>query len=314
MSNRLAVIGAPTSAGAYAPGQEKAPDAFRRHGLVTALERAGWQVRDAGDAFSFRWRPDRGNPAAMNLATVREAAIAVSGHVARAMTDGEAAFVLGGDCTIGLGVVAGALTHDASVGLIYIDGDADLNVPETAEGALDWTGIAHMLDLPGALPDLSGLASRRPMLQPSDVLLFGAHEMTPPEEKAIAANDIQHIALGEIKADPAAAAERAKIWGQNFDRLLVHIDVDVLAFTSFPIAENVRYGARETGLELEELGRALEVLLAAPNWRALTLAELNPDHAPDEAAAFGSLIATLMQALASIAAAPDMRGKSTFST
>lgn len=303
MSNQLAIIGAPTSAGAYAPGQEKAPEAFRRHGLIPALERVGWQVRDAGDVFSFRWRADLGRPEAMNLAAVREAVIAVSRQVARAMMDGEAALVLGGDCTIGLGVVAGALTYAASVGLIYIDGDADLNVPATAEGALDWTGIAHMLDLPGALPDLSSLASRRPMLAPSDVLLFGAHEITAPEAETIAANGIEHISLTEIKADPVAAARRGVTWGRRFDRLLVHLDIDVLAFTSFPIAENVRYGARGTGLELGELGEVLDVLLAAPNWRALTLTELTPDHAPDETAAFGSLIALLTRALAPSATA-----------
>jgi arginase len=302
-SNRLTVIGAPTSAGAYAPGQEKAPEAFRRYGLIPALQRVGWQVRDMGDISYFRWRPDPGNPNSMNVGAVREAARAVSQHVARATADGEAALVLGGDCTIELGVVAGTLTDDASVGLIYIDGDADLNVPETAEGSLDWTGIAHMLDLPGALPDLSGLASRRPMLRPSEVLLFGAHEVTAPESRTIAINDIRHIVLAEIKADPVAAAEQARAWGRRFDRLLVHIDIDVLAFTSFPIAENVRYGARGTGLELEELGKILDVLLAAPNWRGLTIAELNPDHAPDETAAFGSLIAMLTQALAPVAAA-----------
>lgn len=236
----------------------------------------------------------------MNLGAVREAAIAVSRHVARAMVDGDAILVLGGDCTVELGVVAGALIDDASVGLVYIDGDADLNVPETAEGALDWTGIAHMLDLPGALPDLSDLASRRPMLRPSDVLLFGAHEVTAPEARTIAANDIQHIVLAEIKADPVAAAEQVKAWGLRFDRLLVHIDIDALAFTSFPIAENVRYGARGTGLAFEELAKILGILLAAPNWRALTLAELNPDHAPDESAAFGIVIAMLTQALSPI--------------
>lgn len=298
MSNHLALIGAPTSAGAYAPGQEKAPEAFRRHGLVPALERTGWQVTDLADIPHFRWRPDPDNPNAMNLAAVRDAAEAVSREVSRAMANGGAVLVLGGDCTIGLGVVAGALADGASVGLIYIDGDADLNVPETAEGALDWTGIAHMLDLPGALADLSGLASRRPMLHPSDVLLFGPHEITAPEARTIAANDIQHIALAEIKADPTAAAERAKAWGHRFDRLLVHIDIDILAFTSFPIAENVRYGARDTGLELFELGKVLTVLLKAPNWHALALTELNPDHAPDERAAFASLIAMLTQALA----------------
>jgi arginase len=135
------------------------------------------------------------------------------------------------------------------------------------------------------------------------VLLFGAHEITAAEARTIAGNGIQHIALAEIETDPVAAAERAKAWARGFDRLLVHLDIDVLAFTSFPIAENVRYGARGTGLELEELGEVLDVLLAAPNWRTLTIAELNPDHAPDEAAAFGRLIAMLTHALAPAASA-----------
>lgn len=41
MSHSLNIIGAPSSAGAYAPGQEKAPEAFRRHGLIRALMQGG---------------------------------------------------------------------------------------------------------------------------------------------------------------------------------------------------------------------------------------------------------------------------------
>jgi arginase len=48
---------------------------------------------------------------------------------------------------------------------------------------------------------------------------------------------------------------------------------------------------------LEALSATLEPLLAAPNWRALTLTEVNPDHAPDEAETFRRLIGMLSQAL-----------------
>jgi hypothetical protein len=37
-----------------------------------------------------------------------------------------------------LGTVAGALRASQSVGLVYIDLDADLKVPATGEGAIDW--------------------------------------------------------------------------------------------------------------------------------------------------------------------------------
>src|SRR5688572_23617481 len=106
--HRLALIGAPTSAGAYAPGQEKAPAAFRHHGIVPALRRAGWDVRDAGDVEGFRWRPDPERPTAANLDTVARVARAVADAVAQAVGNSERVVVLGGDCTVEVGTVAGA--------------------------------------------------------------------------------------------------------------------------------------------------------------------------------------------------------------
>ena len=97
-----------------------------------------------------------------------------------------------------------------------------------------------------------------------------------------------------MKADPRHAAERAVEWGREFDRLLIHLDADVLAFTSFPIAENVR---RRKGLTLDELATSLGVLASATNWATLTLAEFNPDHAPNEEETFTTLIAMLAEAL-----------------
>ena len=294
MSRPVSIIGAPSSAGAYAPGQEDAPAAFRRHGLVATLEHAGRRVRDRGDVAGFRWRPDPAHPEAMNVAAVARTARAVSDVVADAMADGDAVLVLGGDCTVELGTVAGTLRHSRSVGLVYVDLDVDLNVPDTSDGALDWTGVAHLLDLPGAAAELSALGPRRPMLGPADVLFFGADNVTPPEAATIARLGLQSIGLDEVRANPIAAGTRAVAWGAGHDLLLVHVDVDVLAFTRFPIAENVR---RCPGLELGELADALGVLLAAPNWRAATVTEVNPHHAPDERAAFGAMNAVLRDAL-----------------
>jgi arginase len=59
---RLTVVGAPTSAGAYAPGQEDGPAALRAHGLLDALFAGGGEVVDAGDTArsgSARWRRSR---------------------------------------------------------------------------------------------------------------------------------------------------------------------------------------------------------------------------------------------------------------
>lgn len=294
MTRTLSVIGAPSSAGAYAPGQEKAPAVFRRHGLVSALTESGRRVHDRGDVPGFRWRLDPQRPKSMNLDAVRRAASAVADKVGEALTGDEAALVLGGDCTIELGTVAGALRDEDSVGLVYIDLDVDLNAPETSDGALDWTGVAHLLDLPDTAGELSGLGPRRPMLWPADILFFAADNITPAEAQTISALGLECIALSKVKANPVSAAREAVAWGAKYKRLLVHLDVDVLSFTDFPIAENVR---RSDGLTFDELSLALAPLASAPNWRALTLTEVNPDHAPDETETFRRLIKMLSAAL-----------------
>lgn len=40
----------------------------------------------------------------------------------------------------------------------------DLNPPEESDGALDWTGVAHILDVPGAARQLANLGPRRLLL------------------------------------------------------------------------------------------------------------------------------------------------------
>lgn len=82
------------------------------------------------------------------------------------MAGGRRALVLGGDCTIELGVVASALrAAPEPIGLVYFDMHPDLNTPETiGGGALDWMGVAHMLGVAGTHLDVAGLGPRSPLL------------------------------------------------------------------------------------------------------------------------------------------------------
>ena len=91
-----------------------------------------------------------------------------------------------------------------------------------------------------------------------------------------------------------AAGEARRVigeWARAFDRLLIHVDVDVIDYADFPIAENTR---RHRGLTFRQAMEAIEVLVSAPNWSALTVAEVNPDHG----AADGSTMRMFAQALA----------------
>jgi arginase len=297
MPDRLVIIGAPSSAGAYAPGQEKAPAALRAAGLLERLSAGGVSVDDFGDISGFRWRADKANPRAMNANAASTVAKATAERVASALATDAAALVLGGDCTVELGTVAGALRGTQSVGVVYIDLDTDLNTPEsTHDGALDWMGVAHMLGLEGTVPELAALGLRVPMLRPEQLLFFANDNVEPFERQVIEELGIAEVRLAEVAADPSSAAEAvATGWARQFERLLVHLDLDVLDFVDMPLAENNR---RNAGLKFEQLMAALRPLLCAPNWTVLTVCELNPDHGESDGSTLRTFVGALADALA----------------
>lgn len=296
MSNRLSIVGAPSSAGAYAPGQEQAPAALRAIGFLEMLAERGIRIQDRGDVAGFRWRPDKANRSAMNAGDVASVAKATAQKVAEALAEGDKVLVIGGDCTVELGTVAGALRDTTSVGVVYIDLDTDLNTPESSsDGALDWMGVAHLLAIPGTLANLSGLGPRTPMLGPEQLLFFATDNVEPFERDQIATLGIHEVRLADVASDPAGAADAvANGWARRFERLLVHVDLDVLDYIDTPLAENTR---RNRGLRGDQLMQALGSLLKAPNWTALTICELNPDHGDSDGATLRPFCESLADAL-----------------
>lgn len=296
--NRLVVIGAPSSAGAYAPGQEKTPDFLRSIGFLDMLSIRGILVEDVGNTPGFRWTVDKGNQHAMNADKVAIVAGALSGIVHAALDANSAVLVLGGDCTVELGTVAGALQVSSNIGLVYIDLDTDLNTPKsTKDGALDWMGVAHMLDIEGTDPELAALGPRMPMLGPEQIFLYAAGNSKKFEQQIINSLGISEFRLDQVVSDPKGTAQFVvDQWAQKFDYLLIHLDVDVLDYLDFPLAENYR---RNVGLKFVQLLEALEVFVTSPNWSALTVTEVNPDHGEENGKTLQEFGVALADVLAS---------------
>ena len=92
-----------------------------------------------------------------------------------------------------------------------------------------------------------------------------------------------------MTADPAGAARGVvNGWARRFERRLIHVDVDVLDFLDFPIAEETA-PAPSSRPRCESSSRHRMV--------ALTICEINPDHDPD-----GSSMRTLSEAIADVLA------------
>ena len=299
MARVLGLIGVPSSMGALAPGQEKGPGALRNADLLGRLACAGVEVADYGDGGRVRqWRPDKDNRRAQNLPTVVEVTQETARRVEQAHSAGHLPLVLGGDCTIELGTVAGIQSSGKSVGLIYFDVHPDLNVPESVvEGALDWMGIAHMLGEEGAVEPLSRLTPSFPLLEDEEVFLFsyGPEQATEWERGVIERRGLRGIPAGEVAADPEAAAERALAEMEpRCDRLLVHFDVDMVDFTDLPLAENT---GRNEGLPFKVAIRTLGRLLQSDRLAAVTITEFNPDHGEEDGSTAEALATGIVHAL-----------------
>jgi arginase len=293
----LTLLGVPTSAGAFTPGQERAPAALREAGLVDALTQRGVEVRDLGDSPVWRWRPDRDRPRAQNLRAVVDIARDTATRVEAALGDGPV-LVLGGDCSIELGTIAGHLARGESVGLVYLDLHPDLNTPESVvEGTFDWMGMAHALGVPGAEPELAGIGPRTPLLQDDQVLFlaYGPERARPFELDQIIRRGMAAIPVDEVADDPEAAAGRALDFASRFDRLLVHFDVDVIDFNDAQLSEDA---VRGDGLTLDAAMRTLSVLASSERLNALTVTELNPFHADEEGETLRQFVTLLADCLA----------------
>jgi arginase len=276
-NNQLAIVGAPSSAGAYSPGQERTPDALRDIGLISFLEEEGVIVEDKKNVAGYRWKVDKENKRAMNVDQVQSVAKEVAGKVYESLEEDNKVLVLGGDCTIELGVVAGCLELSENIGLIYIDFDTDLNTPISVEdGALDWMGLAHLLGIAGTNEKLTSIGRKTPMLRTDQIYLFANGNMTDFELDVINTYKLRETRWRDVARDPAKAArEIVETWAPQFDRILIHLDLDVLDYVDMQLAENYR---RNLGLTFDQLMLALDEFLQLSNWSTLTITEINPEH------------------------------------
>lgn len=295
-ANAFSVIGAPSSAGAYGPGQEKAPDALRAAGLIRLLQLENLEVVDRGNIPGFRWQVDKNDIRAMNVKQAMRVAKDLSPVVKRSLAEQHKVLVLGGDCSIELGCVAGSLELWNKIGLLYIDLDTDLNTPQTVtDGALDWMGVGHLFNLEGSRTELATMGIRLPMLSFSDVCFFASGNYSDFEKNFIEQHKLYEIPIHDVVKDPAGKArEVCKNWATQFERILIHCDVDVLDYVDFQLAENYR---RNTGLTLDQLMMVLTEFLSLPNWAVLTVTEINPDHSdPESLQLFASRLAKAIAA------------------
>ena len=270
------IVQAPSHLGLRAPGVEALPRALLDAGLAERLgARPGERL--AAPAFDPEIDPGTG---LLNPHGLRDHASRLADAVGAVLDHGAFPIVLGGDCTILLGITL-ALRRRGRSGLLFLDGHADFYQPE-AEPAGEAASMELAL-VTGRGPELvTNLEGRRPLLRDEDVVVFGfrdaehaAAEGSQPLPPTIRAMDLWSVrehgverAASEALAHLQRAGGSAGFW--------VHLDVDVLDDAVMPAVDYRLAG----GLSWDELSAVLRAAVAGGHAIGLDIAIFNPSLDP----------------------------------
>jgi arginase len=257
---------------------EEAPAALRKAGLIARLREAGLTVGDLGDLPRLDLTHGPEDPNARRLGLVSRVARDVAARLKLGNLNGALPVVLGGDCSITIGVLAGLLLPGSDLGLLYFDGDLDLNTPATTpSGFFDGMVTAHLLG--AGSPELARIGPRFPLVSEPHLAFFGYDAASgwvdAPELLALERSTALRYPIEQIRADLlAAAGEALRALESRVPRILVHFDVDV---SDLPAADVPHPG----GLPFERVVGVLRLFLASTKCAGLVVTEFNPRRDPD---------------------------------
>ena len=299
-SNGFDIIPVPTEAGTHFPGQCKAPQAIiKAGGLQQKLrQHVNGDVNVHGEdehgilgneiGALARWRPSEKVGGVRNLDNSLQVMRAAH-HYLTSQTqrlDQSFPIILGGDCSITPAVFS-AFNHwheNKRLGLLYVDGDADLTLPsqtstEGSSGILDSMVMTHLTRRDGGLQQMGEFS--RPdgsaLVTPENVVLFGFDPLQPATEHWVylVENGFKCFTRPTVQQDPIRSAKKAlEYLEEHVDIILLHFDVDVIDSGLFPLANYPHYA----GLGFEKALSAINCFLQSEKVRGLVITEVNPNN------------------------------------
>jgi arginase len=285
------VLGAPLDSSGAARGEQRAPAALRAAGLVGTLG-----TDDAGDAPSLLDDPAR-DPATglIGFAGLVTASRTIRQRVTSLLAAGARPLVVGGDCTILLGIAAALRDRHTRVGLWFVDGHADFyngQTSPTGEGAdmelaiLTGRGLAGLVDL-----------ADPPLILPGDVALLGHRR---PEQGSEVAEELGFLPPELFHLDATTITRRGPAQvgreveqriADRVDHAWLHLDLDALDERALPA---VTY-PQANGLDWDAATALLRPLAGSPGLIGMSVADFNPDLDPQ-----GRYAARVVELLAAV--------------
>ncbi len=280
---RIEILGTPFNGLGSPPDIENPADGLRQAKLIPLLESRGHSVTDLGDLSGFQFQEIRDPETGIKDLDLW---IDLSNGLSRklgAVLDRESfPLLLGGDCSMLVGIFSAFASRDTNVGLVFLDGHADFQSPETSPSG-DPADM-ELAILTGRGPEkIVRIAGKYPLLKDKDVAVYGIRAWDQIAQSDIEVYDKKRMAEIGIKG---AVEEGLANFRRNLP-LWLHFDVDVLDPEIMPVMF-----PEPGGLTFEEAREFLSLVRASSRTIGMSIACYHPKLDIDGSA--GVRLATLI--------------------
>jgi arginase len=233
----LNIIQAPIALGQTLLGVDEAPRILIENGLVPSIESLGWKIGKISevDIHNLKWNsPQADIPAHQQGLKIKfpkelgEICNDIATDSKKSHEDREFTLTLGGDHSIAIGSIGGALLARPNLGVIWVDAHGDFNTPETSP-----SGNIHGMPL----SFLSGLMKRyslpsfewlKNFLTKDQLVLIGIRSIDPEERDLMKSWGVNVFSMTEVdRYGIGGVMDRAlEILFKNGERPL-HLSFDI---------------------------------------------------------------------------------------
>lgn len=294
-SHVVRVVQAPIAIGQGLEGVDEAPEILLQNGLLEHMSSLGWSVESVVevDKHDLRWdSPVAKLPAhqqGLNIKfpgelgeTCRELAdVTADSHAKGIFT-----LTLGGDHSIAIGSIGGALKVRPNMGVIWVDAHGDFNTPETSpSGNIHGMPLAFLGGLMSKyqLPSFNWLTD---FLKPEQLVLIGIRAIDAEERELMKQWGVKVFSMTEIdRFGIGGVMEQATSYLFRSGPRPLHLSYDVDAVDPhFAPSTGTRVRG---GLNYREAHYIAECAAATQSLVSMDLVEINPrlgyvDHAHRE--------------------------------
>jgi len=265
---KFGILGIPFNGDGTRPEIENPAAALREAGMSALHLGCGDGLLDFGDLDIPVFEGIRDpSTQVLNIESWKKISLQTAKKLFLILKEVDFTIILGGDCSILLGIYGAFKLADMRVGLVSLDGHTDYRNPSFSS-----TGEPADLELAilaGRGPhELTGLFGLPPLIQPTDVVVCGYRE---PD--MIGESKIHHFDCHVLrKTEPENLANRALALLKHLDRLWFHLDVDVLDPTIMPACF-----PEPDGLSIDEALSFLSTSIRSKKFMGMSVACYHPN-------------------------------------